>query len=152
MTGLSRAALDQERALDALALMRREGLSLVEAMARAGTNLSSMLRHAGRGLRREGDTFVATERDDIPRRMTHLDEDGPRWVTLRDSRDASRLATYHTDVKAFLATGDASRVLRWKGQSIQTDEGALPLVTDLDNLEELAFGGEMEYDVYLRGR
>ena len=152
MTGRSRASLDRERALYALALMRREDLPLNQAMERAGTNLSSMLRYAGRGLRRKGDTYGATERDDIPRRMTHLDESGPRWVTLRDSREASRLATYHNDVKAFLATGDASRVHRWHGQTIQTDDGALALITDLDNLEELAFGGEMEYDVYLRGR
>lgn len=148
----ARSSRLQERALDALALMRRKGLSLNEAMARAGTNLSSMRRYAGRGLRRDGDTYVATEWDSIPRRMTYLGEDGPRWVTIRDSRDASRLAAYHNDVKAFLATGDARRVLRWQGQTIQTDDGPLPFITDLDLLEELAFGGELEYDVYLRGR
>lgn len=141
-----------EHALDALALMRREGLSLNKAMARAGTNRSSMLRHAGRGLRPEGDTYVATEWDDIPRRIGTLSPDGPRWFTITDSREATRIGRFNNDVKNFAATGDSRRVSQWDDETFEAADGRHPFVTDLDLIEEFGLTGELEFDMYLRGR
>jgi hypothetical protein len=140
----------RERALDAISLARREDLSLEEAARRKGTTVRSVLRHAGEAVEAHDGQYHVRPADHIPRRMTYLDEDGPRWVTVRDSRQASNLAEYHNDVKHYLWTGDAQRPLRWKGQVLETDEGPLPYLTDLDVIDDLALGSELEYEVYRR--
>ena len=142
----------RQRALDAIALMRREGLSLSDAAARAGTSPRVVVRHASAALDRRGGNYVVREFDDLPRRMSHLEVDGPRWVTVNGSREASRLAAYHNDVKRFISTGDERAVLRWQGSSFEAEDGPHEFLTDLDLIEDLALGGELEYDVYLRGR
>lgn len=60
----------KERALDALARSRRQGLSLTRASRLSGTTLRTVLRHVPSGFRKDGRRYRPTTFDRIPREMT----------------------------------------------------------------------------------
>src|SRR4051794_8896515 len=96
----------RERALDALALARREGLSLRAASDRARTDPRTVRRHAGQAFRKRGARWVPTPWDRIPREMTAVTPTGPLAVTVRDSRTASLLAEHANAVARYIELGD----------------------------------------------
>ena len=142
---------DRERALDALALARRERLSLEDAAARAGTTPDAVLRQTGAGWQQRGGRWLPTPYDSLPRQMTVLGPEGPVWVELRDSRIATLVAQHHNAVRHDIETGDTSWLDPFKGQTIRVRDGpSIELVTDPERLDRLAEGSELTYDVYLR--
>ena len=140
----------QERARDALARSRREGISLTRAARLTGTTPRTVLRHAGAGFQLEGRRWVATPFDRMPREMAVLTELGPTVGMIRDSRTASLVAEHANAVRHYLHTGDERRLVGLRRKSFQLDGQTVVLVTDADLIERLAAGSEVHYEVYQR--
>jgi hypothetical protein len=138
----------RDRALAAIARMRREGLSLRQASDLTRTDPRTVRRHAAASLRRTGRRWVPKPYDRLAREMTALTPDGPMEVTVRDSRSATLLAEHANAVRAYIETGDERplrqlrrRVIRIRGQPVL-------LETDPVRLDHLAAGGELHYELY----
>ncbi len=105
-----REAQARERALATLALMRREKLSLKAAARAEHTDTRTVKRYVGSTLRQKGPRgrYRPTAYDRIPRTLYVVTPEGTRPVTVRDSRQATKLAEYWAAVQRYLETGDAS--------------------------------------------
>lgn len=146
---LGPAQLDaRERALDALARSRRDGISLTRSARLTRTTPRTVLRYAGAGYERAGRTWQPRDFDRLPRSMRVLTDRGPVDVTTRDSRTATHLAEHANAVQRYLDTGDerALRALRRKDLQIGGQRFSLP--TDPVILGRLADGGELHYELY----
>lgn len=136
----------RDRALEALSLMRREGLSRAEAARRAGTTASAILRHAGPALERTPTgRYRARPGDRLLRRLQVLSPEGKRVIVTRGSRAASLTGSHWNAIDHYLRTGDASRLRRYRGKTV----GGIPLETDPDAIDEWTRRGELEIeDIY----
>ena len=140
----------EERALDALALVRRQGVSLTRAARLTGTTRRTVLSHAGAGFQRNGRRWVPTPFDRIPREMAVLTVAGPAVGVIRDSRTASLVAEHANAVRHYLRTGDERRLAGLRRKTFQLDGQTVVLVTDADVIDRLAAGSELHYEVYQR--
>jgi hypothetical protein len=138
----------RERALDVLALMRRQGLSLRGASDLARTDPRTVRRHAGQALRRGGRRWAATPYDRIPREMTALTHDGPVAVIVRDSRTASLLASHANAVARYVERGDEDALRPFRGRIVRIRGQPVALETDPTHLDRLARGAELSYELY----
>lgn len=133
------------RALEAVNLMRSGGLSLSTAALAAGTSPATVRRHAGAALSRQGGRYRVAVSDRLYRRMAVPTADGPVEVDVRSSRQASRLGAYYAARNAYLHTGDASHLARFKNTRI----GGHLLPTDPALVERLVRRGEISIeDIY----
>lgn len=139
-----------ERALDALALSRRHGVSLTRAARLTGTTRRTVIRHAGAGFLHEGRRWKPRPFDRIPRELTVLTEDGPTPLVIRDSRTASLIAEHANAVRHYLHTGDESRLMELRRQTFRLRGETVRLVIEADAIDQLAAGGELHYEVYQR--
>jgi hypothetical protein len=139
-----------ERAFDALSRARRGYVPLSAVALEVGLTPEEVLEHTPGAWEQAGDDWQPTEWDRLPRQMSVLTPDGPVDAVIRDSRQATLNATHANAVRHYLATGDLSRIEALGGQTIRTDQGRLRLVTNAEELDRLAEGAELEYDVYLR--
>ncbi len=136
-----------EKAGMALTLMRREGLSLHEAAREVGATPAAVKRHAGEALLRSSrGRYLVTAADTHYRRLWFITPDGLVTVETRDSRAASLIAEFDAAVQHYLATGDASRVERFKGKVLRAGGKRYPFVADLDVLDELGRRGEISFE------
>jgi hypothetical protein len=130
-------------ALDALALMRRDGLSLREAAARAGTSPTTVHRHAGPALELERGRYRARPGDRLLRMMTVLGSGGvQREVEVRGSRAASLVGEHWAAIGVYLESGDETRLRALEGKRV----AGIWLETDPDTIEEWQRRGELELD------
>ena len=133
----------ERRALEVLALMRREGIDLKTAARKAKTTPDTVIRHLSpRALRKGTDgRWYATKRDTIGRRMDMLTTEGRRAVQPRDSREASLIARHLNAVQAFVeGRPHGKRELRaFQGRRAAGFE----FETDLDTIETQAIRGEL---------
>jgi hypothetical protein len=137
----------RDRALDALQLMRRDGLSLTGAAKRAGTTPNAVRRHAGRALEQTSSGgYRAKPYDRMVRQMRFLTGEGVIVLPVRDSRSASKLARYMAAVDHYLRTGDDARLRRFRGKGVWIDKRFRPFITDLDLLDRLANAGEVSFE------
>lgn len=138
----------KERALDALALSRREGVSLTRAARLTRTSRRTVLKYAGRGYRHEGRRYVARRFDRIPRELQVMTPTGPEVVVVRDSRTASKLSRQATAIRLYRDFGE-ERLLRQLGGSAVTIEGRrYQLQLDTATLDRLIEGAEVHYELY----
>jgi hypothetical protein len=130
------------RALEAVALMRREGLTLKQAARRAHTTQNTVIGLGRRAVRKGQDgRWRATRADSLPRRMDMLTPAGKRTVSPRNSREASLIGE-HASLMGALAAGDlaaGARIGAFKGREIDGFE----FETDLDVILEQARRGEL---------
>jgi hypothetical protein len=140
----------RERALDALALSRRDGLSLRRASALARVDPRTVRRHAGSAFRKSGRRWVPTAFDRLPREMTVLTRAGPAAVTVRDSRTATALAEHANAVATYVETGDEEPLRRLRRRRVRIRGQPIDLPTDPYTLDRLAAGGELAFEVYRR--
>ncbi len=132
----------RNRALEALQLMRRDGLSLTRAAKQVGTTTNAVRRHAGRALEKTSSGgYRARPYDRMVRQMVFLTPNGIEVLPIRDSRSASKLAHYMTAVDHYLRTGDDARLRRFRGKGIWVEKRFRPFITDLDLLDRLANAG-----------
>lgn len=138
----------QERALHALGLSRREGLSLRAASRMARTDPRTVLRNAGQAFRKRGSRWAPTRWDRIPRRMTALTVAGPEEVVTHDSRTASLLGEHANAVRTYVETGDERPLRRFRRRVVRIRGQPVELVSDPSRLDRLAAGGALEFELY----
>ncbi|MDP9354989.1 MAG: hypothetical protein M3R02_06840 [Chloroflexota bacterium] len=145
-------AAKRAAALDVVALMRRDNLSLAEAVRRhnrerpdARVSADSVKRAVPRSLEKRGGAWRPTAHDRYARSSDAITTRGVVRVTVRDSRTASLIARHHNAVDAFLR-GDADvSVLRpFRGKRFRAGKQTYVLETDPATLERLALGGEFD--------
>lgn len=139
-----------ERALDALALTRREGMSLTAAARMVRTDPRTVRRHVGQAFRRHGHRWRPRPFDRIPRGMTVMTPEGPTLVVIRDSRSASLVAQHANAVQHYLLTGDDSRLRKLRRKRLQVDGELLALVVSPNRIDRLADGAEIHFELYRR--
>jgi hypothetical protein len=138
----------RDRALDALALTRREGVSLRRASELARTDPRTVRRHAGQAFRKKGGRWIPTAYDRIPRLMTVLTEAGPEAVVVTDSRTASLLAEHANVVARYVELGDEEPLRALPRTQIRIRGQPVRLATDPARIDRLARGGELHYELY----
>ncbi len=136
-------AQTRERALAALALMRREDVALKAASERIGIDPRTVLRYVGSALRQTGPRgdYHATAYDRLPRTLHFITSDGPIPVTVLDSRIATLIAEHMNAVRTYLYQGDSAELERFKGLSFETSSQTYWFVTDPAVLDKLADAG-----------
>jgi len=140
----------RERALEALALTRREGYSLTRAAREVHTDPRTVRRHVGRAFRREGRRWRPRPFDRIPRAMRVLTDEGPTLLVIRDSRTASTIGEHWNAAERYLETGDTARLSRLPRKWIQLGGKRIALATSPERLDRLAEGAELHYELYRR--
>jgi hypothetical protein len=136
----------RQSAFAALALMRREGLSLRAAAREAGTTSATVLRHAGSAIEQNRGQYTAKPADRLLREMSVLGEGGlVHEVEVRGSRQASLIGEHWAAVQHYLRTGDESRLAAFDGKVA----AGIPLETNPDTIDHWAHLGELEInDIY----
>jgi hypothetical protein len=134
------------RALDALSLMRRDGLSLEQAARRAGTTPNTVRRYVGSELDRHGGRYVASPADRLVRVMNVVARDvGQVPVIVHGSRQATLIAEHQIAIGRFLATGDEGVLRPFVGKRV----AGLELETDPQTLKSLGEAHRLEFeDIY----
>jgi len=140
----ARQAEARERALAALALMRREKKSLSAAASNKDTTPATVRRYVGSALRQEhaGGRYRATAYDRIPRKVKLATPEGETPVTVRDSRTASRIGEHRSALGAYVR-GDSSALAKFKGMSFRAGGQTHTFMTDPAEIAHLAAGGEL---------
>ena len=136
------------RVAQAIALMRRAGLSLARASTQTGVNRNTVVRLAGSSLRKlPNGRFVARANDRLLRVVRMPTADGIRDVSLRNSRDATLVGEYWNAVHAYLAKGDAAGLERFRDRHITTaDRERIVLLIDRDILDRLGSAGVLSFE------
>jgi len=136
----------RDQALEALALMRREGKSLSQAAREAGTTPAAVRRHVGSELKRERGRYVAKPTDRLYRRMYLLDEDGKFAIDVYDSRAASMIGEYWAAMQRYLHTGDDRALRSFKRRTIRTGKKTYRFLIDTAVIDRLASFGELTFE------
>ncbi len=134
----------RERALAALARMRRENLSLSAAAKAEGTHPRTVRRYAGTALMRTGlrGLFRAKASDRIARALNFPTPRGQQVIVVRSSSTASAIGEYLNAVRKYLNTGNMSALARFRRKSFRTADGVRhEFITDQASLDKLADAG-----------
>jgi hypothetical protein len=130
-------------ALDALAYMRREGLSLNEAAERAGATAAAVFRHTGHALEREHGRYSATQANRPLRVMAVL------GTLRRPTRSRSARLTFRVAGRRALV-GDRPLPEHRRRQPPPCTRGetvaGIPLETDRGLIDDWERRGELEID------
>lgn len=148
----SAQALKREAALDVVALMRREGLSLTQAVRQHNrekpdqrVSADSVKRVVPGALRKRGTRWQPTWYDRYARTTDAITTQGIVRVTVRDSRTASLIARHATAVHTYRdGKADASVLHPFRHKSFRAGKRTYVLETDPERLKELAMGGELD--------
>lgn len=127
------------RALHALARMRRTGSSLTAAAREEHIDPRTVRKYLRAELRGRG---KATKADRRRRDMLIPTTIGNAPVTVRGSKQASQLGRYMSAVSKYLRKGDVDGLAEFEGQSI----AGHVLITDPDILSSLAQAGALTLD------
>jgi hypothetical protein len=137
---------EHEKALAALALMRRAGLSLSKATKLQRIKPRTFLRHVGSAVHRSGPgkPWKATATDNIKAQMRVLTPKGPVMAVVRGSVERKRLSQYEFALRQFRAAevGADKELEKFKGLTV----GGHVLVTDLNELIQLEEAGKLDFD------
>lgn len=140
-----------ERAFAALALMRREGVSLREAAAAQNTSPRTVLRYVGSALRQQNahGRFKPSPYDRFARTLNFVTPAGPQPVTVRSSRTASRIAEHSNALRIYRNTGDTTALDKFRGKSFRSSGKTYEFVTDPAVLDRLADAKEFPENFYV---
>ncbi|MDQ3690971.1 MAG: hypothetical protein M3406_13250 [Chloroflexota bacterium] len=79
-----------------------------------------------------------------------MTETGPRSVVVRDSRTASLIAAHSNAVQHYLRTGDDGRLRKLRRKHFHIDGERVALVLAPTQIDRLAEGAELHYELYRR--
>lgn len=133
---------ERHLAFEAIAEMRRDGISLQAAARRVGTTPGSVRRYAFGSLEKQGNRYRVTAADRSYQRMAVLSTEGLRDVDTRGSRVRSLVSAHWNAVRRFAATGDESVFKPFVSDRV----GGVVLATDPDLIEEYLRRGEVSID------
>jgi hypothetical protein len=142
----------QRRVLDALAVKRKHPeLALTTVAKRVGTTVKTIRRYAPSVLEVRSGRIDIKRSDRIPRTLEFLTEKGPVAVTVRNSRDATRIAKHRNAVRQAIITFgyDTKRLNKFAGKSVRANGRVYIFITDYQTLERLARAGALNMlDLY----
>ncbi len=137
-----------QRSLNALALMRAEGVSFTHAAELAGISRGAVLRRVGGTLRRtRSGRYVAKSADRMRRDLQVLTTRGLKTLDLRGSRVASTVGEHWNAVHRFLETGDTSVLRPFRGKAV----AGYRLETRPAVIERLGHRGELSFEDLYEG-
>ena len=139
-----RSTSARERALAALSAIRR-GTTLSRAARENGVSPRTMKQYAGAALvqDRPGGRIRATKSDRLVRYLQIPGTDGPRDITVRGSKAASKFANYKAAINRLLR-GDRHALDQWHGKTIS----GIELITDTKTLVDQARKEILPYSLY----
>jgi hypothetical protein len=138
----------RNRSLHALSLMRTNHLSRAEACRLEHIKPSTFRRYVGSAVRqdRPGGRYRATAGDRFRRDLQIPTALGLTPVPIHGSRKAREISQYLNAVGLSLRKGDASRLKRFKGQTVRVGGKKIELITDPATLSSLAEAGALQLD------
>lgn len=129
---------ERDLSLAVLADMRRDRRALTKAARARSIDAAIVQRYVGSALRRTASgRYEATLFDRIPREVSVLTPQGPVWVTVLDSRTASRIGEHRIKVKEWRRTRDRAVLNPFDGLSFRAGGVTHRFVTDPDTLNQL---------------
>jgi hypothetical protein len=140
----ARSDASRQRAFKALWAMR-QGDTLSKAARENGVTVRTVKHYVGSALvqGRPGGRIRATKSDRLVRYLQIPGPDGPREITVRGSKTASRFANYKAAINRLLA-GDRNAMEKWHGKKI----AGIELITDTKTLVEQARKDILPYSLY----
>ena len=142
----------QRRVLDALSEKRRNPkLSVSAAAKRMGTTLKTIRSYAGPALEIRSGRIDVKAVDRIARRLQILTPSGLETVTVRNSRDATRISRHRHAVRHALLTfgTDTQALERFAGKTLKAGGKTYAFATDYPTITRLARAGEVNFlDIY----
>lgn len=143
-SGSKRSQLARERALTALASIRR-GATLSRAARENGVSPRTVRRYVGTELVQDhpGGRVRATKSDRLVRYLVIPGPNGPREIAVRGSKTARQFAKYKAAVNRLLR-GDHDAMAEWHGKRI----AGVELITSSSTLKGLADKGLLPYSLY----
>lgn len=138
----------RDRALHALAHMRREKLSLAEACRLEHIKPATFLRHVGSAVRqdRHGGRYRPTKGDRFRRDVQIPTATGPEPIPIYGSKAASEISEYLNAVALYGRTGDTSGLRQFEGKTFKSRGRTIELVTDPTVLTTLAEAEQLHID------
>ena len=138
----------RNRALHALAKMRREEVSLAEACRLEHIKPNTFLRHVGTAVKQDkpGGRYHATAGDRFRRDLQIPTALGPTPVPIYGSKNAREISQYLNAISLYLRKGDASRLKRFRGKAVHARGQRVELITDPATLSALASAGALHLD------
>jgi hypothetical protein len=138
-----RAFEAKKRAFDAIAKMRREGLSLSAASDEAGTTPETVHKYLPAALRRSKiDRWLATKSDRYIRLLSLPGAHGPVTVRARGSEEARFASNYLASLTRWARTERASELAPFHGKKV----GDFELITAARTLGPLRDAGLLQLD------
>ena len=136
------------RALHALARMRREQLSLAEATRLEHIKPSTFLRHVGSAVRqdRPGGRYHPSAGDKFRRDLQVPTALGPVAIPIYGIKSATEISQYANAVAVYLRTGKVAQLEPFKGKIIHARGTEIELITDPGTLTVLAQAGALQLD------
>jgi hypothetical protein len=134
--------------------MRTDGISLSRAAREFGVDPKLVTTLGRSALRKKSNgRYAAKKRDKLLRVLITLTGDGKQEIAIRDSRQASQLASYWDAVQKYLQTGDASALKKFDGKKItDASRKRFLLLTDEAELNRLGSAGVLSFEtLYARG-
>lgn len=148
-----RARHDYTQALNVVAKMRGDRLSLRQASRLLGADARKVSGLARQALRKDKrGRWTPTKRDRLLRVLTVPGARGPRDVAVRDSRAASQIAAYADAIRKYIRTGDASAVKPFRTLRLVDAHGKpISLLTNLRALDRLGHAGLLSFESLYAG-
>ena len=146
-----RQAEARERAIAALALMRRQpGTSVLKAAGEYSTTRKTVLKYVGSELKRKRlrGKYKPTTYDRLSRRINIITPHGSQPETVRDSRIATANAEHSNAVRIYRNTGDTTALEKFRGKSFRVSGRTYEFVTDPDVLDRLGDAGLFPENFY----
>ena len=131
-----------------LAKMRSGKVSLQQASKDAGISPRTVKRLAASALiKTNSGKYQVKSSDRLLRVLKIPTADGQVEIGVRGSRQASALGEYWAAVHKYLATGDSSKLAKFKGKQIKDTTGkVIPLLTDLKELNRLGSADVLSFE------
>lgn len=135
------------RALEALAMMRTDGMSMRAAAKSSGITVNALKRHAGNALTKDNrGRYVAKAWDRLARSIVFPTESGLISLNVKNSRTASRISDYWHAVNTYLRSGDDYGLRKFRGKAIRVEKREYAFITDKGMLDRLFDAGELTFD------
>ena len=132
----------------AIQKMRREGISATKAAREYGLDRKKLIELGGSALRKQKNgRYKAKSFDRLLRVLVIPSLDGLKEVAIRDSRTASKIASYSAAVHRFLQTGNRSGLSEFRKLRINDAAGKrIRLLTDTKELTRLGSAGVLSFE------
>jgi 3-methyladenine DNA glycosylase AlkC len=133
---------DRMNSLKVLSMLRG-GRDLHSATREVHVRLQTVQKHLGSVIVRRKGEFVAKSNDRISRGLVIYENGRQSTITVKSSREASKIGEYFNAVRIFLDTGDKSALRQFKNVKIKDRKGVKhSLETNPEKIKDIEEGKE----------